>query len=356
MGLAPLTALMFIEGMVGLARALGPLRSAGWFKPGDAFVPGVVTRVVALELALSALGVALVAAAAPWWQPLTGLAPPLWLIALVALRAGGLSIMTALTGLRRPLAGLAGLFDMIFVLPLVALFGGSLETVVILSTAITVLFAALSVRSRPLDLVALQKSETAREAERKKLAREREEAEVADRWLLGSWLNSVVEHARRPLFVALAGLAIVVPVSASMIVSSLLLIPFVVAARLKPSSSRALRWLRGIVLAGGAFLVIYTLGPAIYRALFPATFGDGTWVAILAWSALVMLPLSVRELPTRSGQLRNAASALISGALLVTLGVGWGVHGFVLGVALGCVVSSIVSMSRKPRAEPMLAD
>ncbi len=331
MGLEGLTVLMFVEGMVALARALSPVRASAWIPASAAEQAGVVTRVVAIEVSIAVAAAAVLATSAPWWQPVMAVAPPLWVISLLALRGAGTWSLTTLGGLRRPIALLGALVDIALVLPIVALLGGSLAAVVVTSTIVTWLLVAAAWRSRPMNLTAKQKVEL--EAPR-------------GRWQLGTWIRNIASALRGPLFVAIAGLAVVVPFSATVIIASLLAIPFVAGAVIKPSQNIVFRVMRCVILGGLAFLVIGELGPTIYRAVFPASFGDGRWLELLAWGGFATIPAGFSTRDVENRELRRGIAGAITITLMLVVGITAGTAGFLVAIAASSVISAFVIATR----------
>jgi uncharacterized membrane protein YagU involved in acid resistance len=341
MGLTALTVLMAVDAIVALARALSPTRSNVWIPRTDSERRDVTWTALGIEVSISAGAIALLAATRGWWGPALGLTPPLWLFALLALRAAGLATLVTIGGLRRPFALLLALFDFTFVLPIVSLFDGSLQTVVVASTAITGLFVLLAMWMPVAPIPATQEPHT--------------------RWPWGNWLSSISGELRRPLIVVFGGLAALVPLSAALTLQSLMVTPFwIVGFTLAASKTRlapmSVRVARAVLLASAAFAVIYLGGPWFYTVLFPAELGDGAAMRVLAWGALFVVPALVREDPERNtSQLRKGLAAAVEIALLVALGLLHGLDGLVLGIAVAMIARSAITSVARPGRESLLS-
>jgi hypothetical protein len=333
MGLAALTVLMAVEAIVALARALSPRRSH-WIPQTDAERPDVTWTALGIEVAISAGVIGLLALTRGWWGPVLGVTPPVWLFALLALRAAGLATLATIGGLRRPLALMLALLDFTVVMPIVSLFHGSLETVVVASTVVTGLFVLLAM-GMPIAPVPAT-------------------AEPHTRWPWGSWLSTISGELRRPLIVVVGGLAALVPLSAAMTLHALLVAPFwfigyglaVRNDQLAPTSRRVAR---ALVLAPAAFAVICLCGPWLFTALYPDALGDGAAMKTLAWGALFIVPALVQADPRRRpGELRKAVAAAVEIGLLLGLGLLHGLDGVVLGIAVATITRSIIASAAKP--------
>lgn len=337
-GMPALTALLVVNGAVVLARSLGPLRAAAWFKKPQADEPGLAMRVLTMETAVTAAAVVVLAATAAWWQPLLGVSAPVWIVVLLAVRASALATMGALSTLKRPIAAVVLLADMIVVLPLAAVLTRSFAGTVIASTAASCAFAALALHSGTITRL------------EKKVGKKLDTAEVPpselrDRWRIGTWLQTIQTSLRRPMIVALGGAMLAVPLSAAITVSSVLMLPFITAAATRPSRSLALRVVRGVVCAGVGIWFVHACGPAIYRAVFPDAFGDGAWVQVLAWCNLAALPIGIRGDSKKASQLRIGIAAALAAAALVGLGITYGVTGALWGIVASSAISSLIGMT-----------
>jgi len=203
-GMPGLTALLVVNGAVMLARSVSPLRAAAWFKKPQADEPGLPMRVLTMETVLTAAAVVLLAATAGWWQPLLGVSVPLWIVVLLAVRASALAMMGALSTLKRPIAAVVLLADIAVVLPLAAVLTRSFTGTVIASTAASCAFAALALHAGT--ITRLEKK-----VGKKLDMAEVPEAELRDRWRLGTWLQTMQSNLRRPLIVAMGGAMLAVP-------------------------------------------------------------------------------------------------------------------------------------------------
>jgi hypothetical protein len=342
MGLAALTVLMVGDAIVALARALSPTRSHAWIPRSDAERRDVTWTALGIEVAISAGAIAVLAATRGWWGPALGLTPPLWLFALLALRAAGIATVVTIGGLRRPLALLIALFDFTFVPPIVSLFDGSLETVVVASTTVTALFVGVAMRMPIARLPATQDPHT--------------------RWPWGTWLSTISGELRRPLIVVVGGLVALVPLAAALTLQSLLVTPFwivgfaLAASKAPQLAPTSLRIARALVLASAAFAVTYLGGPWLYTVLFPDALGDGAAMRTLAWATLFLVPALVRADPERHpSELRKGLAAVVEIALLLGLGLVHGLDGLVLGIAVAMIARSMFASAAKPGRESLLS-
>lgn len=347
-GMPGLTALLVVNGAVMLARSVSPLRAAAWFKKPQADEPGLPMRVLTMETVLTAAAVVLLAATAGWWQPLLGVSVPLWIVVLLAVRASALAMMGALSTLKRPIAAVVLLADIAVVLPLAAVLTRSFTGTVIASTAASCAFAALALHAGT--ITRLEKK-----VGKKLDMAEVPEAELRDRWRLGTWLQTMQSNLRRPLIVAMGGAMLAVPLSAAVTVSSVLMLPFVTAAATKPSRSLVLRVLRGVACAGAGIWFVHACGPEIYRAVFPDVFGDGAWVQVLAWCNLAALPIGIRGDSKKASQLRIGVAAALAAAALVGLGVSYGVTGALWGIVASSAIGSLIGMTVE-KSDPLAWD
>jgi hypothetical protein len=341
LGMNVLAALMLIEAVVGLARAAIPLRSIIVFRSRDAMEPRIGVRAVMLALASSALAVALLATTVHWWAPVIGYKPSVWLMAVVAFRFSGWAILCTLAVLRRWLALALVLVDLAFTVPMIALFSSSLVVVFVVSAMVTWLFVlfALTLRPAPCNLDKMT-----------------DPPDDDDRWKPGSWLDDVSDALRRPVFAAYAGVAMLVPFSAATTLAVMLELPFIAFASAAPSRDMFNRFLRGAILAFIGVWFVHACGPAIYRAVFPASFGDGSWLHILAWSNLAALPLALRGDTKRASQLRVAIAAALAIGMLIWLTAAYGAQGVLWTAAnVGTINAAIAITTKKSAADRLRA-
>jgi hypothetical protein len=329
LGMESLTTLLILEGMVLLARALSPLRATAWFQVAQAEEPGLGMRLVTMELALSAISIAILTVTGRWWQPLLGVTAPMWMLVLLAVSAAGHSVMFGMARLKRFSAMFLSGLDMMIIVPLVVMFTSSLGTLLFVSTTMTMMITGVVLASSPTT-----------DEDWERFGRKGTEERV-DRWNLGTWLQTLEQKLRRPWFVILAGSAFVVPFAAVISIGGVLALPvfaIAVGGESARKSSIVARALRGVLLAGAGVLFVRLAGPPLYRALFPAELGDGAWLEILAWTNLAAIPFAlqgVRKHSSHTSQARTGLAAAISIGLLLVLGHLHGIHGFLWAIALG---------------------
>jgi hypothetical protein len=283
----------------------------------------MTASIVTHELVNAAAAALVLTLTAPWWEPVFGIAAPAWMFAPLALRAAALAALTTFTIQGRLLATLAVLLDAMVTLPLVALVGRSLEAVVFVSTTITLILLVLAAYSPRMQKIAESKT-----------------APSTDRWRLGDWLSQLGKDLQLPFLVAVAGIAIVVPLTASATLASLMLAPFMAAAAVRPSEWFANRVVRGMIVAAIGWAFVHACGPAIYRFLLPEPFGDGALLTTFAWSALACIPIALMGEDDSPSQRRKLIGALLGTAVLVALTVRGGAVGCLLGIALAPVFAA----------------
>lgn len=335
-GLAALTLFLFVEGIVDLTRALSPLRSSSYFKRGDVEAPGIVGRVITMELAIAAVSTLVVALSAPWWQRVLGIGVPLWLVSLMAARAAGMQAMTTLGLLERPLVVMLVLFDMFVVRTVAALLAPSVEVFVMVTTLTTFILVALAMGAPT--------NRRVEEHTGKKLVRTSNAIlDSTDRWMLGTWVDSIARNLAPIAVVAIAGASAVVPWAATVAVAGLLVLPFFAASVVGAKWSAALRAALGVVLASMAVFVVHELGPAMYRAIYPASFGDGRWLEVLAWSGLGVVPYVFRGETTTATQLRIGVVGALACALVIGLPMVYGTPGLLAAVVAHGVLAATIA-------------
>lgn len=341
LGFAALTTLFLVQGTTRLARSLIPVRAYARFKPEtDAERPGITRVIVMIELTAAVVATGLLAITSAWWQPLLGANLPLWLLGVQALRAAGNAAMVAQASLRRPILLPVALVDMFVVTPLVVLISGSLVAGIVIPTIITwtLLYfttgAAVSpfLKDKPI-----------------------KSSHPNDRWMVGSWLRGLVASMRDIALVLVAGASLLVPYSASAILASLLALPFLALATNSAwPQSRVLRITLGVVASGLAFLTVRELGPTVYRAVFPDSFGDGSLLRVLAYACFALVAIAARTQSTSAGQSRLLLAGVIDLALLVGLTVAFGLPGFLLSVAGTTIVTATIGLQSKT-TDPLIA-
>lgn len=341
-GLPGLGMLLFVEAVVGVACGVHPLRSWSWYCRRDPDDPRTTAAIVTHELANAAVAALLLALSAPWWSPIFGVPAPVWMFAPLALRAAGLAAMTTLTLQGSIIAALAVLLDALFMFPLVALVGRSLEAVVFVSTTITLMILVLAIYSPRLQYLA-HISDSARVW---RVADSIKASPTGDRWRLGDWLRQLGKDIQYPLAVAVAGIGIMVPLATSATLVGLMLAPFMAAAAVKPSEWFANRVIRGMLVAGLAWTFIHACGPAIYRFLLPDSFGDGALMTTLAWGSLACIPAALLGDDESEGQNYKLLAAVVGITVLVLLTARDGAAGCLLGIALAPI---FVARVRKQR-------
>jgi hypothetical protein len=112
--------------------------------------------------------------------------------------------------------------------------------------------------------------------------------------------------------------------------------------------------LRGIVLSALGVLVVWAIGPWLFRIVFPATFGDGSVIRILAWGGLSALPLALRApgMP-KASQLRRFVAAGVAIALAIIGALLYGLPGVLWGLVMRSIASSLITLSEND-TEPHL--
>jgi len=326
LGTPALTTLMVAECMVALVHGLHPVRAGAWFAPRPHDEDGLPSRIVSLEFATAAATALVLLATGPLWQPAMGIAVPAWVIAQVALRHAGQSAMAALAGKRRLFAMFAALVDITVVLPVVAIVGRSLEAAVFVSTTLTIMFLILAAYSPSVTL-----------------ANDTKETVVVDRWQIGTWLRGASRDLWRPVMALVAGASALIPFSASLVILSALSVPFMAIATTKPSPDPFRRLMRSWICTALSLALVYHAGPALFRLVFPKSFGDGAWLQTLAWSALAFVPMTMRAERVPPSERSRAIAAVLATAMLVTLAVTAGTEGVLLAVALSALVRALVA-------------
>lgn len=341
LGLTQLAVFYIVEGVVDFVRSLSPLRGTTWFKAKDATIPDITLRAMGLEIAVSLVAASLLIATSTLWQPLVHVDVPAWVIAFIALRVAGTHALIVLSKLRRPLAMVAMLFDLAAVLPLVALAEGTLGGTVVVATFITWIFVLLTAW-----MPAMQK-----------LPKEKDPDPVdeADRWKLGNWLSTLEAYARRPLLAAVAGLALVVPSIAAILLNGLLFAPFLAIVRTNPSKEPGLRAMRGIITAAASILFVYNIGPTIFQAVFPASFGNGEALHTLAFAGVAILPLALFTDPVRASELRVGLGSMLALGLLIALAAGHGLDGVFWAIASSALITSTVGTTNRSPTDPIVS-
>jgi len=340
LGFATLTTLFLVQATTRLARSLIPVRAYHLFKPErDAERPGITGVIVMVELTAAVVAMGLLAITSRWWQPLLGTSLPLWLLGIQSLRAAGNAAMVAQATLRRPLVLMVALVDMLVIMPLVALISGSLVAAVVIPTIITwvLLYFASHVPVSP-----LIKGKT-------------ESATLNDRWMFGTWLRGLVASMRDPALVLIAGASLLIPYTASAILASLMAVPFLMLV-MNPTwpQSRTVRVALGVVASTVAFLTVRELGPTLYRAIYPESFGDGSLMRVLAYACFAIIAISARPQTKNAGEARLFLAGVIDAILLVGLSVAFGVPGFLLAIAGTTVVTATIGLQSKT-TDPLIA-
>ena len=156
------------------------------------------------------------------------------------------------------------------------------------------------------------------------------------------------------MLAAVGGLALVVPSMAAILLNGLLFVPFMVMVRHKPSREPGLRAMRGIIVATAGMIFVYNFGPAIFQAVFPASFGSGEAIHTLAFAGVSLLPLALFTDPVRANQRRVGIGAFIALGLLIALAIGRGLDGVFWAIASATLISSTLCTTDRDSTDPIV--
>lgn len=339
LGPAEARSYLVIRGLVALGAAAVPISSVRWIQAHPAAVPDFAKRVaISLELMIAAgLTIALVATAG-WWGRRAGIEVPApWLVAAACLHHAAARVNRAVVKLGVEPAGAfvaaLAMLGQLAAVPLAALIHGNVGFVIGASAAASIAIAGVALRVPP---------RTGGEA-----VRPRPLVHVP------AWLGEVAQPLPRIVIALGVAGAMVVPYESAGLLCWLVFVPFMLAA-LPSVTGKAPRLVRGVLLAGACFGVLSSVGPGLYRAVFPAWFGGAPLMRCFAWSAAALVPLSYYKKRKGDPDWRTAVTSLASIVATIFLVPARGVAGVINAQVIRLTVAAVLGIADPTRREESL--
>jgi hypothetical protein len=263
--------------------------------------------------------------------------PAPWLIAAASLHHGAARVNRAVVKLGVEPAGAfvaaLAMLAQLAATPLAALIHGSVAFVIVASASASIALAGLALRvpARAGAEVSLPKPLVH----------------------LPSWLGEIAQPLPRIVIaVGLAG-AMVVPYESAGLLCWLVFLPFMLAA-LPSVTGLAPRLVRGVLLASACYGALSSLGPGLYRAVFPDWFGGASLMHCFAWSAVALVPLSYYKKRKGEPDWRTAVTSLASIVATIFLVPVRGVIGVINAQVIRLTVSAVLGIADPTRREESL--